>query len=196
VAKDDRLIAYVQTREPNLIIEQHIKEICRQYLPSSMSLFAVVVLDRFPLNANGKIDRARLPPPSEAHGTALPATNKPQTELELEVQTFWCGILKIDNVPTDVNLLTLGANSLHFMLATNHYCRQWLSNQPQIDLSIFFRQPTISQHAQLLAAHVQPTLPATILSRCLPYHLIEGSFHRIFVREYRLYHRYTIEIYR
>ncbi|CAF4160893.1 unnamed protein product, partial [Adineta steineri] len=34
VAKNDQLIAYVQTRESDLTIEQQIKEICSQYLPS------------------------------------------------------------------------------------------------------------------------------------------------------------------
>ncbi len=63
MAKNDRLIAYAQTHESDLTIEKHIKEICHQYLPSSITLFAVVVLDRFPLNANGKIDRVRLPLP-------------------------------------------------------------------------------------------------------------------------------------
>jgi aryl carrier-like protein len=171
VAKNDRLIAYVQTREPNLIIEQYIKDICHQYLPLSITLFAVVVLDHFPLNANGKIDRARLPPP-ESHVATLSANNTPQTKLELELQTFWCRLLKVNYVPHDVNLLNLGADSLHFMLAINYYCRQWLSNQTQIDLSIFFRQMTISQHAQLLAAHTQATLTTNIVSR----HLTEGNF--------------------
>ena len=182
VAKDDRLIAYVQTRESDLLIEQHIKEISRQYLPASISLFAVVVLDRFPLNANGKIDRARLPlPPSESHATVSPVGSAPQTELELQLHSFWCRLLKVDSVPCDANLLSLGADSLHFMLATNHYCRQWLSNQSQVDLSIFFREPTISQHAQLLATHIQTIPPTTIESRCRPYHLTEGIFYLSFV---------------
>ena len=178
VAKDDHLIAYVQTREPDLIVDQQIKEVCRQHLPASVNLFAVVVLDRFPLNANGKIDRARLPPP-ESHVTAFSVNDVPETELELELKTFWCRLLKIDNIPRDVNLLTLGANSLHFMLAINHYCRQWLSTQPQMDLSIFFRQATISQHAQLLAVHAQTNHTTTTVSRCPSPHLTEGTFYLI-----------------
>jgi hypothetical protein len=171
IAKNDRLIAYVQTRESDLTIEQNIKEICRQYLPSSITLFAVVVLDRFPLNANGKIDRARLPLP-EMNFVPLSVNDIPQTDIEIELETFWCQLLKINNIPRDVNLLTLGVNSLHLMLATNHYCRQWLwSHQSQIDLSIFFRETTIAQHARLLSDHKKIT---NNLSRCLPTHLTEG----------------------
>jgi aryl carrier-like protein len=173
VAKDDRLIAYVQIRESNQIMERQIKEICAQYLPSSIVLYAVIVLDRFPLNANGKIDRARLPLP-ELHIAALPVNDTPRTKLELDLQTFWCRQLKVDYVPYDINLLTLGADSLHFMLAANHYCRQWLSNQCQLDLSVFFRQPTISQHAQLLAALAQTTLTTTTASSCPQHQLTEG----------------------
>jgi non-ribosomal peptide synthetase component F len=171
VAKNDRLIAYVQTRESDLTIEQHIQEICRQYLPSSITLFAVIVLDRFPLNANGKIDRARLPLP-ELNLSSLSINDKPKTEFEIELERFWCQLLKLDNIPRDVNLIRLGANSFHFMLATNYYCRQWLSDQPQIDLSIFFRETTLSQHAQFLSSHTK--IISTNLSRCLPSHITEG----------------------
>jgi aryl carrier-like protein len=173
VAKDDRLIAYVQTRSPDLIVEEHIKEICRQYLPATMIPFSVIALDRFPLNANGKIDRARLPLPA-SQVAALSVNDTPQTKLELELEIFWCQLLKVDSVPRDVNLLTLGANSLHFMLATNHYYRQWLSDQTQVDLSILFRQATISQHAQLLAVHAQTTPTPTIVSHGPLHHLTEG----------------------
>jgi aryl carrier-like protein len=173
VAKDDRLIAYVQARSPGLAVEEYIKEICRQYLPSSMIPFAVIVLDRFPLNANGKIDRARLPL-LVSHVAALPVNDIPRMEFEQELETFWCQLLKTGSIPRDVNLLTLGANSLHFMLATNHYYRQWLSDQVQVDLSILFRQATIAQHAQLLAAHAKTTPTPAIVPSRLPSHLTEG----------------------
>ena len=123
-------------RESDLTIEHHIKEICRQYLPSSITLLAVVVLDRFPLNANGKVDRTHLPLPE----LNLSVNDIPKTDIEIELETFWCRLLKVNNIPLDVNLLTLGGDSLHLMLAINHYCRQWLSNQSQIDLSIFFER--------------------------------------------------------
>ncbi len=66
---------------------KHIKEIYRQYLLSSITLFAVVVLDRFPLNANGKIDRARLPLP-DMNLAPLSVNDIPQTGLEIELETF------------------------------------------------------------------------------------------------------------
>lgn len=118
-----------------------------------------------------KNDRARLPLP-ELNFSSLSINDKPKTELEIELEIFWCQLLKIDNIPCYVNLIRLGANSFHFMLATNYYCCQWLSDQPQIDLSIFFREATIFQHAQFLASHTK--IISTNLSRCLLSHITEG----------------------
>ena len=168
MAKNDRLISFVQIREENSNIEERIKEICRQYLPSNISLFSVVILDQFPLNANGKVDRNHLPFPEIKFSSI---NDKPQTEMEKDVEMYWCQLLKIDQISCDVNLLTLGVHSLHLMLAINYYSRQWLSDQSQLDLSIFFRETTISKHAKLLEIHRKNICD---FSHCLSTNLTEG----------------------
>jgi aryl carrier-like protein len=123
--------------------------------------FAIVVLDRFPLNANGKIDRARLPPPPSLK-VSLSTDGQPQNELEHYLHELWCRLLGIDRVPRDVNLYALGANSLQFMLAANDYHRQLRTKNAQLDLSIFIRHATIAQHAEILLTKQNQTITTAV----------------------------------
>ena len=55
---DDHLVAYVQTSEMN---EEQLRQHCQSHLPPHMIPSIFIVLEKLPLNANGKIDRQRLP---------------------------------------------------------------------------------------------------------------------------------------
>jgi aryl carrier-like protein len=123
--------------------------------------FAIVVLDRFPLNANGKVDRARLPPPSSPK-VSISNDDEPQNELELYLHGLWCRLLGIDRVPRDGNLYALGANSLNFMLAANDYHSQLRTNNAQLDLSTFIRHATIAQHAEILLTMQNQTITTAV----------------------------------
>jgi aryl carrier-like protein len=123
--------------------------------------FAIVALDRFPLNANGKIDRTRLPPPSSLK-VSLSTDDEPQNELELYLHRLWCRLLGTGRVPRDANLYALGANSLQFMLAANDYHSQLRSKNAQLDLSDFIRHATIAQHADILLTKQNQTIPTPV----------------------------------
>src|SRR5581483_3016217 len=60
----------------------------RSTLPSFMVPTAVVVLDRIPLNANGKVDRNALPAPEVA-----PVTTAPRTPTEVVLAAIWAEVL-------------------------------------------------------------------------------------------------------
>ena len=55
---DDHLIAYVQTSTIN---DSQLREHCQSHLPPHMIPSIFIILDKLPLNANGKIDRKLLP---------------------------------------------------------------------------------------------------------------------------------------
>ncbi|CAF1563671.1 unnamed protein product, partial [Adineta steineri] len=57
---DDHLVAYVQTSD---IDENVLRKHCQSHLPPHMIPSLFVILDKLPLNSNGKIDRKLLPPP-------------------------------------------------------------------------------------------------------------------------------------
>ena len=167
---DNQLIAYVQTRSSDIDVEQIVNEACHRHLPAYMIPSFIVILDQFPLNPNGKIDRARLPPPPTPK-VSLAIGGEPQNELEVYLNELWCRLLEIGRVPRDVNLYTLGANSLHFMLAANDYHTQLHTENTQLDLSTFLRHATIAEHAEILLAEQNQTITTVVQ----PFrHLTEG----------------------
>ena len=61
---DDHLVAYVQSSEMN---EEQLRQHCQSQLPPHMIPSIFMVLEKLPLNANGKIDRKLLPSPNISH---------------------------------------------------------------------------------------------------------------------------------
>ncbi|MER7285839.1 amino acid adenylation domain-containing protein [Streptomyces lydicus] len=78
-------------------------------LPAHMIPAAFVVLDRFPLTVNGKVDRRRLPAPDRP--TGAPATASANRAEEILVQV-WSEVLGVDGVGTDENYFLLGGDSI------------------------------------------------------------------------------------
>ncbi|MGF7176923.1 non-ribosomal peptide synthetase [Azospirillum doebereinerae] len=79
----------------------------RDTLPDYMVPAALVVLGAFPLNVNGKVDKARLPPPMTAEGDAEPATLE-ETILCQAMAT----VLKLPAVGAEADFFALGGDSI------------------------------------------------------------------------------------
>src|SRR6185437_2262047 len=72
---DRRLAGYVVPAAGAVLDPAGLREACGRVLPGDMVPSAVVVLDRLPLNANGKLDWRALPAPEYAAGRGrAPAT--------------------------------------------------------------------------------------------------------------------------
>ncbi|MGW0637097.1 amino acid adenylation domain-containing protein [Nocardia salmonicida] len=78
----------------------------RTVLPTALVPAALITLDRLPLTANGKLDRAALPTP--------PATpyRPPRTPLQLMVATAFALACHLDAVGADDDFFAIGGNSL------------------------------------------------------------------------------------
>ncbi|CAF1505285.1 unnamed protein product, partial [Rotaria sordida] len=84
---DDLLVAYVVSNDSELNTEE-IRSHCNQYLRQYMVPSYFVVIDKFPINANGKIDRKQLPLPSlrlDALTNFPPIEDRLMSELEEKV---------------------------------------------------------------------------------------------------------------
>ncbi|WP_055563441.1 non-ribosomal peptide synthetase [Streptomyces atriruber] len=68
----------------------------------------IVVMDAFPLTANGKLDRNALPEPSTATGAVAP----PTTENERVVCAAVAAVLQLDEVGVDQDFFQLGGDSI------------------------------------------------------------------------------------
>ncbi|MGW5701159.1 non-ribosomal peptide synthase/polyketide synthase [Amycolatopsis japonica] len=111
-------------------------------LPDYMVPAAFVRLDRFPLTANGKIDRRALPAPDFGDKTAWTA---PATEAERALAAIWSDVLGVADVGAEANFFALGGDSILSIQVVSRARRAGLSLLPH-DV---FRHPTLAA----LAAH-------------------------------------------
>ncbi|CAF1283906.1 unnamed protein product [Adineta steineri] len=134
---DDHLVAYVQTSD---IDEVQLREHCQSHLPPHMIPSLFVILDKLPLNPNGKIDRKLLPPPNFV---SMHLTN-PHELLLL------CDLLNQKQISIDTNIFTLGGHSLMIMQLFNRYKIEFHLETNALSITDLFQHPTIIDHAQLI----------------------------------------------
>ncbi|MEV0687215.1 non-ribosomal peptide synthase/polyketide synthase [Nocardia sp. NPDC050378] len=154
LAKDDdragtRLIAYAEVSDPIPGDEQTIASRLRGelagHLPAYMVPAVVVVLDSLPLNANGKVDRARLPAPAFTEA----AFRAPVTALEQLVAQVFTEVIDCPSAGLDDDFFALGGNSL---MATRLAARLGAALGAQVPVAAVFEAPTVAALAERLAA--------------------------------------------
>src|SRR4030095_10557858 len=99
---------YVATERP--IAATALKKFLRAHLPDYMVPAAFVVLDAFPVNTSGKVDRAALPIPDARQAEDVYAP--PTGELQQRIPAVWRDVLKVYRIGADDNFFDLGGNSL------------------------------------------------------------------------------------
>ncbi|WP_139113293.1 non-ribosomal peptide synthetase, partial [Pseudomonas sp. 34 E 7] len=149
LARDDQqrakvLVAYL-VAEPQPSIEA-LREFVAANLPPYMLPSAFMLLERMPLNANGKIDRKALPAPdfaaqSEARYVA------PRTELHAQLAEAWQGVLGLARVGIEDHFFELGGHSL---LATQLIGQIGKLSGKDLPLRVVFERPTIAAMAEWL----------------------------------------------
>ncbi|MET7771466.1 non-ribosomal peptide synthase/polyketide synthase [Nocardia sp. NPDC005366] len=152
-----RLIAYAAVAQsharPELAADLRVA--IAADLPAYMVPAAVVVLAELPLNANGKVDRARLPEPvfTEAVFRA------PSTESERAVAQIFAEVIGASAVGLDDDFFALGGNSL---LATKVVARLGAALGVRVPVAAVFESPTVTalvaRIAELGAGEAGPAL--------------------------------------
>ncbi|MYX99793.1 non-ribosomal peptide synthetase, partial [Streptomyces sp. SID486] len=104
-----RLVAYVVAH--TAVSPEELGEFTRRRLPEYMVPSAFVTLDRLPLTANGKLDRAALPEPVTAE-RAAGAGREPRTARERLLVELFAQALGVDRVAPDDDFFTLGGDSI------------------------------------------------------------------------------------
>ncbi|CAF4092807.1 unnamed protein product, partial [Adineta steineri] len=183
---DDHLVAYVQSSSH--IDEQVLREHCQSHLPPHMIPSLFVILDKLPLNQNGKVDRKQLPSPDFSLSTLL-SSNKSDlslNEFEERIHTIWCEVLRCNenNISRTTSFFSVGGHSLLFIELYHHYQSVFGFDAHTLSIAPFLQQPTIFQHSQLLQAVIMNNIKAT---QWYTLHINEGvasfSQERIFIDE-------------
>ncbi|RKN03800.1 amino acid adenylation domain-containing protein, partial [Aquimarina sp. BL5] len=139
-----KLIAYVTLEEPTE--RTQLKASLKETLPGYMIPAAFVILDKFPLTSNGKINRLGLPEPREMDFIQEEYV-APSTENEIALESIWKTLLGRDSIGIHDNFFGIGGHSL---LATRLISS--LKNEYGIEIPIktIFNYPTIQELAKFL----------------------------------------------
>lgn len=148
-AGSKRLLAWVTAKAPKPEPIE-LRDFLKDRLPAYMVPAAIGVVERFPLNANGKIDTKALPDPSLA---SQGVTSQPGTETEKRLAAIWQELLEIPNVGIDDEWFDLGGHSL---LALKLFSRLHRDFDQGLPLATLISHPTI----RTLAAVISPEVKA------------------------------------
>ncbi|WP_335743621.1 non-ribosomal peptide synthase/polyketide synthase [Rhodococcus oxybenzonivorans] len=166
----DHLVAYV-TAESALEVSV-VRAHASAALPSYMVPSAFVVLDEFPLNTSGKLDRKALPAPEfTTTGTEYTA---PRTPGEGQVAAVFADVLQADRVGAHDNFFDLGGNSLS---VTRVAARLTELSGNRLSVRDVFDAPTVAALALRLAQPVpggpRPALTAVTRPEHIPLSLAQ-----------------------
>jgi len=150
-AAGKQLAAYVVLRDRSTAPAE-LKQFLAAKLPPYMVPAFFVFLDRLPLTANGKVDKASLPDAREVgrDGLERPATS----ELENTIGELWKQVLGVRQVGAEENFFDLGGDSLLIVAVHSNLQKQL---QREIEVTDLFEHPTVRS----LAKHLESTKPAT-----------------------------------
>ncbi|GAD82059.1 non-ribosomal peptide synthetase [Nocardia asteroides NBRC 15531] len=104
----DRLVGYVVAGARDSLDPATVRAGLAVELPTYLVPAVVLVLDAFPVNTSGKLDRAALPRPQLRQA----AYRGPVTETERVVAAEFARVLELDRIGMDDNFFDLGGNSL------------------------------------------------------------------------------------
>ena len=112
-------------------------------LPAHMVPGRAIVLQEFPMNRAGKVDRSRLPAPTEAQAPAA----TPAEGMEAVIARQWRKVLGSENFGPDQNFFDLGGTSMQLM-RVHAALEQELGRS--IDVVTVFEHPNIRSLARFL----------------------------------------------
>ncbi|RVW00070.1 phosphopantetheine-binding protein, partial [Rhodococcus spongiicola] len=136
VVHDEQLVAYLVPADGPVDDEAAVRAGLARVLPSYMVPSVFVVLDRLPLNVNGKLDRKALPAPIvEAREFRAPTT--PVEEI---VAGVFGEVLGVERVGLDDEFFALGGNSL---VATQVVSRLGAALDAQVPVRVLFEAPSV-----------------------------------------------------
>ncbi len=147
---DRRLIAYVVGHYD--LASSKLRAFLNDKLPEYMLPATFVVLDKFPLTANGKLDRNALPAPECRFEESFVV---PRTPTEEKLAAIFVEVLKLEKIGIHDNFFELGGHSLLGMQVISRIRKTF---NIQLPLRSLFEAPTVA----VLAEVVERTLMLTI----------------------------------
>lgn len=162
---DKRLVAYLMAHEGQQLSASALRAELSASLADYMLPSAFVVLQAFPLTANGKLDRAALPAP-DAASVAAHAYDAPEGATEIALAGLWQDLLGLPRVGRNDNFFELGGHSL---LLTRLHNRIQARYAGDIALRQLFAAQSIREQAVLIDAQDGARAPVAAAPRPRPH---------------------------
>ena len=126
-------------------LHAHIAEV----LPAHACPSRIIFLSELPLGPNGKVDKRKLPLPSETDGNQTHDT-PPSTPIEQRIASIWCDLLKVAKLSINDNFFHLGGESLLATRAISQVNREFSCN---LTIARIFEAPTVRSFAKIIEAN-------------------------------------------
>src|SRR6185369_4396448 len=135
LARDDgngkRLVAYFVLNDGASTAAPALRDAMASALPDFMVPAAFVKLDRLPITANGKLDRAALPAPPRSRPDLAQPFQAPSGDLERAICAAFADVLKLPSVGALDGFFELGGDSLSALRVLGY-----LRNRGVADVSV------------------------------------------------------------
>ncbi|MFC8850562.1 MULTISPECIES: amino acid adenylation domain-containing protein [unclassified Micromonospora] len=145
-----RLVAYAVPRAGAVVDAADLRRHLALSLPAAVLPTDWVLLDRLPVDPNGKVDRAALPAPAHRDAPEAVPSTAPETDADPVVQALreiWQDVLKIPDIGVHEDLFDLGGHSLTITRISGRI-QQRLG--VEVPLDAFFDTPTIAEIAEIV----------------------------------------------
>ncbi|MEV1173957.1 amino acid adenylation domain-containing protein, partial [Nonomuraea sp. NPDC049784] len=168
---DRRLVGYVVPADltEGAPSTGELRAFLRTTLPDYLVPSAFVELTTFPLNANGKIDRAVLPAPDNSRPDLSEEFVAPRSATEEILAGVWAEVLGLERVGVTDSFFDLGGHSL---IATQVTSRVRAAFGVEIALATLFDHPTVAGLAEVIdvaaPGHLAPPIVPVGRDKPLP----------------------------
>lgn len=146
---NQQLYTYV-VRKPGAATEfWQYRDFLEKTLPLHMLPAGIEILERMPLNANGKVDRSALPKPSGSRRELRADFAGPANNTERKLTAIWKDVLDVEELGVNDNFFDLGGHSITATRILNRVAREF---DIPATVTMVFGAPTIRQFSRLLEA--------------------------------------------
>lgn len=163
---DTQLVGHIILKEKDRLSSHDLRAQLRERLPEVMIPPYLLFTDSFPQTANGKIQRAALPPPQSPLPAGTPFGDHkgrrgegeiPSTSTEKLVAQAWAGLLKIDanHIHRDSDFIDLGGHSLLMTLLMIEIRKSF---DVRFNLREFFGASTLKKFSALIDERKQENI--------------------------------------
>lgn len=179
---DKKLIAYVLLSDVNKAMQssilKNIQNFVKENLPYYMIPASCIVLEKFPILPNGKLDLNKL---QNYEGEVLELEEtymSPRNAIEYKLTRIWESILKIHRVGVFDNFFEIGGNSIIAIKLIATIQKEFSLKYPVANI---YKYPTVASTASVLSSNFKNEttdilLPITTVGTHKPIFLIHTAF--------------------